>query len=331
MKVKDLSEKNEEFNYSPDYAEALDLKEKVKESTSKLVERRIIKDNDEERKDLEDFSSDQEKCMRITILGVIIAALGVIMQIFSIFMYPSLIPDTDLVGYLFLLIGILLGIYGYNIYRLSTTNPELYLKWKDPFEDVIKLALSLIFIILIATMLGSNYFFVTVTVNILPGMEFHIFIKILIGLLIGLSVGFFAAKNLYLYKKNKKEYQKIVDIKKAREKGSTAITLFKSLRMEKTYNRIVGNYWQVFGYCIIGALVLICINYVVLKFTTGYFIIIWYYVSVEQLFIIGGFVILQNRKIGFLILQLAIIWLIIWIILVPVISVFGPFIAILYH
>lgn len=282
---------------------------------------------EEKWKDGDDFGTDQKKYMRITILGVIIAGLAIIMQIFLMFIYPPLFLDIILAGYLFILIGMLLGFYGYNNYRLSKTNPEIYLKWKDPMKDIIKVALSLIFIILIAAMLGSNLIFTTLIGSILP--EGGLFLKILAGLLIGLSVGFFAAKNLYIYKTKPEEYQVTVNKKKKREKESIAITISKIIPMEKTYNKIVENYWQVFGYCIIGALFLIVINYIIINFISNFFFVYFVYMgSVEQLFIIGGFVILQSRKIGFFILQIAIVWLIIWIILVLIISAIGPFLAI---
>ena len=58
---------------------------------------------------------------------------------------------------------------------------------------------------------------------------------------------------------------------------------------------------------------------------SSYYLFLWG--SVEHLFIIGGFVTLQSRKIGFLILQLAVIWLIFW----SIITAIGPFITIFLH
>lgn len=280
----------------------------------------------EEKYDLEDSNNDQKKFLRITILGVIIAGLSIIMQIFSIFIYGALFLEIELAGILFILVGVLLALYGFNNYQLSNTNPEMYSKWKDPSQDLIKIAMTPILIFLIATMLGSNFIFTSIIGRILP--EMGLFSRIFVGLLIGLYVGFFAAKNFNLYKTEPEKYKRIVEESKKGDKESLPIKFFNWMRMEKTYKKFVGNYWQIFGYCIIGALVLIGINYVILSFITNYFIFMFVWGGVEQLFIVGGFITLQNRKMGFLILQIAVIWLIAWSILIPIISAIGPFIAV---
>lgn len=223
----------------------------------------ISSDSKEEKHDLEDSRNAQKKFMRITILGVIIAGLSIIMQIFSIYTtYITLFPGIDLGGILFFLIGVLLAIYGFNSYRLSTTNPEIYLKWKDSSQDLIKAVMSPIIILLIASMLGSNYILTTITIII--SLELGLFIRIFVGLLIGLYVGFFAAKNLNLYKTEPEKYRRIVEERRKRDNESSPITFSDLMPMEKTDKKFIRNYWQIFGFCIIGALILIYINYVIM-------------------------------------------------------------------
>lgn len=237
----------------------------------------------------------------------------------------TLFPGIDLAGILFFLVGVLLALYGFKSYRLFNTNPEIYLKWKDSSQDLIKAVMSPIIILLIASMLGSSYVLTMITVSTSP--ELGLFLRIFVGLLIGLYVGFFAARNLNLYKTKPEKYRRIVEERRKRDKESLPITWSDWLRMEKTYKKFIGNYWQIFGFCIIGALILIYINYVISNDISSNSMSLFLWGSVEHLFIIGGFVTLQSRKTGFLILQLAVIWLIFW----SIITAIFPFTAIFLH
>jgi hypothetical protein len=95
--------------------------------------------------------------------------------------------------------------------------------------------------------------------------------------------------------------------------------------MRNTYSKFSRYYKQVFGVCMLVGILLFNLNYYLMSLG-AYFAIFFVWSHSEFLFILAGIIFLRTRKIGFLIFQFALIWLVIWAIVSPIL----PFAAIFF-
>ena len=242
----------------------------------------------------------------LIVLGLLIGILGVFSQREWFFYYFYVILSFDF-RILFLLMGAILCLYG-TVNYLLVKREDLYEKLRNPIEDLTVVVMAPIIVFLITDFLNSNFIFVSISQGL-----------VISGLLFGILMGFIVAGPalyyLYLYLFKRDEFQKIIKKKELRLRFSEPFVLFRRMPMTKIYARFSKYYIHFFGICFLVGILIINFNFYL------------YSLGSHILFILTGIITLRTRKVGFLIFQFAVIWLLIWAIIFPMLPFADIFIV----
>ena len=264
-----------------------------------------------------DIKKERVKNSILIILGLIIGILGVFSG--TIMVYYQDVLNVD-IRILFLLIGAIICFYGSVNYFLVNRG-DSYEKMRHPIEDFTVIIMAPIFVFIIITLLKINPVFIGIT------RGYAYMFKWVFGILIGALVAGPSLYYLYLYRFRQEEYQKIIGKKEKRLTSSQPLELFRIMPMRNTYSKFSLYYKQVFGASLLVGILLFNLNFYLSSLGT-YFAIFMYiqnFVRTEFLFILAGIIILRSRKIGFFIFQIALIWLVIWAIVSPILPLVAIF------